>query len=874
MARRPRRRLNTLSQVGGQRTIAPPMAACAPDREQSNMRMANGWGQWWIVWTLASLLAGCGGGGGGGGGGTGLPDGLVFSAAGKFFPSDADARWVYSNGENGEITTQTVVGTQAVDGGTAKVVQGVSLLDGSRTSSVYLTDADGVREYLPNANDPVSAALSGVHVIRWPAAAGDSFSLLDQTINSGVDYDGDNRPDRIALRVDLSIIGSETLTTPAGRFENCAHQQQTLQQTLLPSSGQAAVTIRATIDSWFAPGVGLVRSTVAIQGGTQSTRETQTLTGYRVGTRTSDAQAPAVRQVTPATSPSRGSITTVSAVFDEAVDPATVLGKDLRIRDAQGNVVGGSVQVQGNTVRFVPTQDWASGSYQAELSATVSDLLGNALGAARRWQFTVDADAPGLASSTPASDAVDVPLDSSIVMHFTEPPDPTTITAETIVLSRLTDAMRLPVTLSVSGTTVTLRPAAPLQRGITYAVTLLGVADALGNNTGTAYQWYFRTVQGLFAYPQPLIENSFAGGTAIGDVNGDSINDLLLAAQAASGESRLYLRRGRADGSLADPVAVALDAQLTCMPQSVAIGDLNGDGRNDIVAGASYCGAQILYQGADGSLQPGPLLSMAATGYLRIADIDGDGRLDLLSSGGGQPGVLYWRQDTNGSLEAPRTVATVDPPGDFAVGDINGDGRADIVATTGGAPGADVAVITQLLDGSFASPTTLSIGSSSRASSVTLGDLNGDGRLDIAVSSGGNSNAQIAVFLQRADGTLSTLTRLATYDIPGAVRVADVDGNGRADLLVVHQGWLTVGVYLQDGAGALSAEQRFAAPYSVSTPDGWAVGDVNNDGRLDIVIDGHWLRQLPPDAVPALAARPVAHGFRGRDRLPFALPSR
>jgi Bacterial Ig-like domain len=428
------------------------------------MRISSRWRLGMSCWGLAAALAACGGGGGGSGGGGNGPDGLVFSAAGKFFPTDADSRWVYESSLGAGITTQTVVGTRTIAAGTAKVVEGVNLADGSRSSSHYIADGEGVREFLPDEVDPVSAALSGLQVIRWPASAGDTFVLLDRTVNSASDFDGDNRPDPIALHVELTVIGVETIETPAARFEKTAHQRQVLRQTLLPSSGQPAVTIVATVDSWFAPGVGLVRSTVTIQGGGQTTRETLTLSGFRVGSRTSDVVAPVVRRVTPSTSPSRGSSMTVSAVFSEAVDPASVLGKDFRVRDAQGNLVGGSVQVQDKTVRFVPTQDWASGTYHAEVSATVRDLLGNTLGTARQWQFTVDVDGPGLTSSTPASDAVDVPLDSSIVLRFSEPPDPATVSTETIVLKRVgvADASPVPFTLAVSGNTVTLRPGAAL----------------------------------------------------------------------------------------------------------------------------------------------------------------------------------------------------------------------------------------------------------------------------------------------------------------------------------------------------------------------------------------------------------------------------
>ncbi|TXC66561.1 VCBS repeat-containing protein [Piscinibacter aquaticus] len=71
---------------------------------------------------------------------------------------------------------------------------------------------------------------------------------------------------------------------------------------------------------------------------------------------------------------------------------------------------------------------------------------------------------------------------------------------------------------------------------------------------------------------------------------------------AGGGPTALYLRRGRADGTLADAQALPLDARLSCFLDSVAIGDLNGDGRNDVVVGGGYCGGQLLMQAADGSL--------------------------------------------------------------------------------------------------------------------------------------------------------------------------------------------------------------------------------------------------------------------------------
>jgi hypothetical protein len=138
---------------------------------------------------------------------------------------------------------------------------------------------------------------------------------------------------------------------------------------------------------------------------------------------------------------------------------------------------------------------------------------------------------------------------------------------------------------------------------------------------------------------------------------------------------------------------------------------------------------------------------------------------------------------------------------------------------------------------------------------VAVGDLNGDGRADLAATAGGNRPTDIAVFRQAADGTLSTALPLPTYDVPVAARIVDVDGDGRLDLVVSHSGWSTVGVYLQRTDGTLAPEERHESSGGWWNPEAMAVADVNGDGRVDILIEGQLLLQHADFTVAASASR-------------------
>jgi hypothetical protein len=136
---------------------------------------------------------------------------------------------------------------------------------------------------------------------------------------------------------------------------------------------------------------------------------------------------------------------------------------------------------------------------------------------------------------------------------------------------------------------------------------------------------------------------------------------------------------------------------------------------------------------------------------------------------------------------------------DVEVGDITGDGRADLIVNLFGyPPQPQIGVLKQMADGSFSSPEFLwprPPQATNRALGIAIGDLNADGRNDVAVTSGGNSpngggqpneRVSVGVFYQSSDGNLAASTNIDSYEVPAAVRIADVKGDGRADLVVAH----------------------------------------------------------------------------------------
>ena len=331
---------------------------------------------------------------------------------------------------------------------------------------------------------------------------------------------------------------------------------------------------------------------------------------------------------------------------------------------------------------------------------------------------------------------------------------------------------------------------------------------------------------------------SWPEAVAIGDLNGDGRKDVVMTTSAYASntnDNSILIFFQNASGGLDAPVRYAAGAAAV----SVAIADFNGDGRNDIAVGKKSAGIRVFLQDATGGFTNFTDYPTANANLICAGDFNNDGRTDIAGIGFSSSQVDVFTQTTNGTL-AFSAQYTADYAGfnDLKAGDVNGDGLSDIVVMNGQTYGVPNLSVLLQTNGGFAPAVPYSLGGNLLTTGVGIGDVTGDGRNDVVVCYGGNRpNSKISVFDQTAGGVLTLSATNDSYDIPEGIVVADMDMDGRSDVVTLHGGWQRAGVYLQNSSGTLNSELLFPIPYASSyNPHGLAVGDVNGDGKPDIVI--------------------------------------
>jgi len=323
---------------------------------------------------------------------------------------------------------------------------------------------------------------------------------------------------------------------------------------------------------------------------------------------------------------------------------------------------------------------------------------------------------------------------------------------------------------------------------------------------------------------------------AIADVTGDGHADVLL-----TDNTRLFVFHGSAGGSLAKPVVLPLAGPgSTEWNAGVAVADLNRDGRAD-VAVADKSGVRLFVQ-RRGRFAPSRDIALPfAAEEVTAADLNGDRRPDLVVSGRIEQTTtpeLYLLVNGRSGWHAQK----IDDFWSMAIciGDVNGDGHPDIVPLPPGTT-ATPSVRLYLGDGrgSFVRR-DIQVASQpvDAPSALAVGDVTGDHRADLVFVNEINSpRSHLAVMAGGSSGSLAAPTLYPSHDNPDAVAIADLNGDRRNDVAVLHGGFKELGIYYQGLSGTLGAEQLIGIPYSTRyDPNALAIGNLDAGRHPDIAI--------------------------------------
>ena len=291
----------------------------------------------------------------------------------------------------------------------------------------------------------------------------------------------------------------------------------------------------------------------------------------------------------------------------------------------------------------------------------------------------------------------------------------------------------------------------------------------------------FSNVPGSFGAPKHFAATDNMKHIAIGELNNDGFPDLLATTEAWSfGPDAVIVLLNTGTGSFtAMTVLTDFDAK-----SHVALGDLNGDSISDLVIIWPFSDYVSVRLGTGtGSFGPAssfeavaaPLPGFAVSAQIR--DMNGDSKPDIVTANGGSSTVSILLGTGTGSFTNATVFNVGGTPGTPLIGDVNEDGLLDLVASIGGGP--NVSVLLGTGAGNLGAPTTFAVAG---GAPLALSDMNRDGHSDLVLQGGGS----VTVLLGTGTGSFGTPSTVGVGGFVLSVAVADVNVDSKPDLVASH----------------------------------------------------------------------------------------
>ena len=322
---------------------------------------------------------------------------------------------------------------------------------------------------------------------------------------------------------------------------------------------------------------------------------------------------------------------------------------------------------------------------------------------------------------------------------------------------------------------------------------------------------------------------------AIGDFNNDAIQDIAATNYSSSNVS---IRLGDGSGGFASPALP--EVAVGPFPRSVAVGDFNNDGNQDIATTGFALGyvSIRLGDGIGGFTSPAePEVQVNKGPYsIAVADFNGDGLADFATADSASVSVSIRLGDGSGGF-TPAAVPSIEvdgSPRSIAIADFNNDGKQDFA--TANSVSANVSIRLGDGTGGFLSPLQgeVELGFGNNPRSVAIGDFNGDGRQDF-VAANFNSNSVSIGLGNGSGGFAPPAGPLVTVgNAPQTVAIGDFNNDGRQDFATASSSASTLSLRLGTGTGGFTSPS-YSEVNVGTTPLSVAVGDLNGDGLQDFV---------------------------------------
>jgi FG-GAP-like repeat/IPT/TIG domain/Secretion system C-terminal sorting domain len=429
-----------------------------------------------------------------------------------------------------------------------------------------------------------------------------------------------------------------------------------------------------------------------------------------------------------------------------------------------------------------------------------------------------------------------------------KPGDAITITGTNLNTTAASNLVYFGATKATVSSATATSLSVTIPAGATYApVTIINLGTVLAYQSNNKFTPTYSPAKTTIATSDFAPKTDFAHGNtmnslALGDFDGDGKTDMAVP---VTGSSAVSVYRNTGNNGLIN-FATKVDFGVSTSPNFLAIGDIDMDGKPDIVAANTNNATISVLRNTStgvGNISFATHILYTTNSFpaeLAIADFDGDGKPDIAVANAGSDNVSIFRNTTTGSTIsfASKVDYSAANYGRISVGDVDGDGKADIA--TPSFNGSTINVLRNTgSSGTISFATAVSFNTDGNPTNITMGDIDGDGKPDVAVTC---LNSYVISVLRNTStsGTVSFDTKLtyANGNYQRSITMADADGDGKADLVISNQSTGTAAAIFRNtsSSGSISFATRADISVGYTTCIYALMGDIDGDAKPDLIV--------------------------------------